>query len=455
VTGKLADFCDVKLGFKSLQNMFFYVDEATIDRFGIEDEFLVPIFMLGDLDENSYVQRVAPTRWVFTCEKHEPDLLGTGAWDYIDWSGRQTIRARKQAKGVTTVRDALARQGGKEWWFPKAPHHPTQLAVRKGIGDRYAPFVFDQPVVLDQRLYLLFPVTGISVDVLTAFMVSSLFPLSLETNADLGLGAGVLTLSTAGLKHLPCPDLAAIEASESWPKVKSQLLKVLESPTPTAAELPKASAVRRLDGLLLQALGISASRAKEPSEAAAMLARARLDRSKQRKLVRAAASAADIERTSQPVVERLRAWWAARAFPQDYVPDGAATRAIHLPDGVLKVELTYLMGQLTVEISDASGKQVFSDEMDASSGELVLRCLQLGRRSFKVTCDERESYELLSILYGLCDEFTDAFRMEIEHTSLGSLYETALGRLVLEKLKIDLPGLHRDLHASRTWEIPA
>ena len=37
---KLSDLADVSLGYKSLQNAFFYVDSEAIRRFGIERRFL-------------------------------------------------------------------------------------------------------------------------------------------------------------------------------------------------------------------------------------------------------------------------------------------------------------------------------------------------------------------------------------------------------------------------------
>ena len=53
---RLEQIGKVSLGFKSLQNQFFYVTKATIEKYGIEKNYLKPIFQLGDLEPDKYKQ---------------------------------------------------------------------------------------------------------------------------------------------------------------------------------------------------------------------------------------------------------------------------------------------------------------------------------------------------------------------------------------------------------------
>ena len=46
----LSKLAHAALGYKSLQNDFFYVGKDTIETYGIEKQYLKPIFMLRDLD---------------------------------------------------------------------------------------------------------------------------------------------------------------------------------------------------------------------------------------------------------------------------------------------------------------------------------------------------------------------------------------------------------------------
>jgi hypothetical protein len=73
----------VSLGFKSLQNQFFYVSKDEIKEYGIEKKYLQPIFQLGDLEADKYKQTIKPVQWVFYCKDKEADLRGTGALRYI------------------------------------------------------------------------------------------------------------------------------------------------------------------------------------------------------------------------------------------------------------------------------------------------------------------------------------------------------------------------------------
>jgi len=430
VTAKvLSDFCDVTLGFKSLMNGFFYVSQEDIDRFGIEDEYIEPVLKLADLDDEKFQQDIIPNRWLFSCEKHESDLKGTGAWDYIDWGAHQLAPSRKQSGKSESYKAALEKQGGKEWWRPKAPRHPARLAVRKGYNDRYSPFVFASPVVLDQRLYLLFQKRGVPLEVLTAFACSSLFPLTLETNADLGMGAGVLTLGAGNLRALPCVDLHAIVCAPAWPEVKKRLAALLNTNTPTAFNLPRHPAVVALDEALLDALGIGAIRLSDVHEAVARLANARLGRSRQRQLVRAAASAADLERASEPVVQELKKWFATRVFPNDFLPADRPRREYHFPDGQLQLRFAYLLGSVDIWAAPEFGEEYLVAETHPFIGELILRCLQLGRRVFALPVDGDDATPLLRQLAELRQDFEAAFYEAIDRTSLGSLYRDELGSL--------------------------
>lgn len=445
MTRELSQYCEISLGFKSLLNDFYYVGEETKGRFKIEDEFLVPIFMLADLDEKSIVQRGDPCRWVFTCRKSEPDLRGTGAWAYIDWGARQVLSGRKQSKDPATYRATLEKQGGREWWWPKAALKPTNLAVRKGINERYAPFLFETAQIVDQRLYTIRPRGELDQSVVLAFLASSLFPLSLETNADLGLGAGVLTLSTGGLRSLPTIDLLELQRSSGWPAVQDALDVVLASRPPGAFELGEDESVAQLDAAVLDALGLDRQRWGEASAAVATLADARLGRSRKRQLVRAAASAADLERTSEPVANELRAWLASRVFPEDFIQDGVGVRQYVLPPGVLRLKWSYFMGNVDLEVVDASDSVVLTEQLPGPLADLVIRCLQLGRRSFLLPVDAAAGLALEQDLHRLLSSFDGVLRSAIERTSLGSRYEAALHDLVLRKLHIDVGGLRTPL----------
>jgi hypothetical protein len=75
---ELHKIATVSLGYKSLQNDFFYLNKATISTYGIEKKFLVPMLTLKDLDPGEYEQNLSPSLWLFACREKRADLRGTG-----------------------------------------------------------------------------------------------------------------------------------------------------------------------------------------------------------------------------------------------------------------------------------------------------------------------------------------------------------------------------------------
>jgi hypothetical protein len=56
-TCAFGEIAKVGLGFKSLQNQFFYLTKPRIQQYGIEKEYLKAILKLGDLSNSEYQQK--------------------------------------------------------------------------------------------------------------------------------------------------------------------------------------------------------------------------------------------------------------------------------------------------------------------------------------------------------------------------------------------------------------
>jgi hypothetical protein len=138
----LSDVAHATLGYKSLQNDFFYVGKETIDTYGIEKQYLKPIFMLKDFDASGYLQTPEPRLWLFHCQDEEHDLRGTGAYRYIQTMADRAAAQRKQTGVAQTIRQALELQGGELWYAPKALPHRHRLWLRKAFNGIYPTFPF-------------------------------------------------------------------------------------------------------------------------------------------------------------------------------------------------------------------------------------------------------------------------------------------------------------------------
>jgi hypothetical protein len=137
---RLSSLATVSLGYKSLQNDFFYVNKATIDTYGIEKAYLVPILMLRDLNSSVFEQSPKSSLWLFNCRNDRKDLHGTGALHYIDAMAHRRAADKKQTGKNLTIREALDAQAGGKWYAPKARPNMHHIWLRKAFNSVYAPF---------------------------------------------------------------------------------------------------------------------------------------------------------------------------------------------------------------------------------------------------------------------------------------------------------------------------
>src|SRR4029077_3112131 len=88
-------------------------------------------------------------------------------------------------------------------------HH---VWLRKAFNATYAPFLFDKPALVDQRLNSLSPVEGVEWSELASVLTSSLFTYSLEINGAAAMGAGALEAPTTKLRDYPVFDIRQLKA---------------------------------------------------------------------------------------------------------------------------------------------------------------------------------------------------------------------------------------------------
>lgn len=192
----------VALGYKSLQNDFYYVTPPTITTYAIEPRYLRPIHMLGDLDATTYSQSSTPAQHIFLCR----DAPAPGAHSYITAMADRPAARRKQSSSHQTIRDALTAQGGTRWYAPKARPHAAHIWLRKAVDGVHAPLLFDDPAVVDQRCNSLTPLPDVPWPLLAALVTTSLFAFAVETHGSASFGAGALEATTTHLHHFPIFD---------------------------------------------------------------------------------------------------------------------------------------------------------------------------------------------------------------------------------------------------------
>lgn len=211
---ELSKIADAHLGYKSLQNTFFYVNQATIDTYGIEPKYLTPILKLRDIDVGAFHQEAISSLWLFNCSDKKADLRGTRALRYIEAMANRAATEKKQSGKLQTIQEALESQGGGLWYAPKARLNHHHVWLRKAFNTTFAPFLFNSPALVDQRCNSLSPRSGYNWREIAAIVTTSLFAYGLEINGAAGMGAGALEAPTTKLRAYPVLDLARLSPAD-------------------------------------------------------------------------------------------------------------------------------------------------------------------------------------------------------------------------------------------------
>ncbi len=96
---RLGDIADVRFGIKTGANDFFYLDKDAIAQWGIEDEFLHPVVKSPRECVSILVDPARLNNRIFMCHKERRELVGTNALAYIEWGEAQGFQKRPSCRG--------------------------------------------------------------------------------------------------------------------------------------------------------------------------------------------------------------------------------------------------------------------------------------------------------------------------------------------------------------------
>lgn len=441
----LNEIAHVHLGYKSLQNDFFYVSSNTIKQYGIEESYLRKIFVLSDFDTKSFFQTPAPSSWLLYCRSPESELRGTGVLKYIQAMAGHRATAKKQDSGKpSTIKKVLSEQGGRLWYAPKATPHTSQIWLRKAFAGVFAPFLFEKPVCVDQRCNRVEPLSSVTWKELASVMTSSLFALALEGDGASSMGGGALEWKTKSLRDARVIDVRKFSSSE-----RAKLVQLAEAtwenaiPTDFSRMTPPISQVKALDAYILKRIGNPVSLEQlygDLRETAAI----RLKKTKVRKASHKSSEKADIKQVAESIASSVRHILDAHRFPEDFLPAGSRTQTFKVPhDRELIVVLDRFMNFCRLCITDSHGSEYLDNTHPAPLGELTMKALMLGRREFPVPIKPEIADSALTRLSGWMDELREEIRKAVLLSALGTKFEEQLEAAVLLELGI-MPVVYSD-----------
>jgi hypothetical protein len=436
---KLAEIAKATLGYKSLQNNFFYIGKDTIATYGIESQYLKPLFMLRDLNATSYLQAPTPKLWLLHCQAEERDLRGTGAYRYIQTMADRAAANRKQSGAVSTIRNALEKQGGGLWYAPKALPHRRRLWLRKAFDGVYAPFIFSRAALVDQRCNAIAPV-GVPQDSLAAVLTSTLFAYSLEINGSAGMGAGALEAPTTRLRSYPVFDVRRLSSTEHAElQLFAKAVWQQEAPLDWTDDPQPGERLRKLDAWLLAragspvALEVLYRDLRATCEARIAVAGDKTRTTKKHKIE-------NISSVAKSISETIRRLLEARRFPEDFcrAAGGRDDVLISLPAGLLRrIEVRQFMATAELWLMGDGSQPLFHAVLDFHVAEAIVQALLAGRESFAVSTEIGVAEAGVSDFINWFSTIKEKLREGIALSSLGTGYESRLSVEVYRLL-----GLH-------------
>lgn len=440
-TCTLDQFAQASLGFKSLQNQFFYVSPETIEKFGIEGKYLRPLYQLGDLDAGRFKQTKKPELRVFYCKTRQQDLSGTGAMRYIRAMEKIPATKRKQSSVTQTIRAALEAQTSKggTWYMPKALLHKQNIWLRKAFGNVFSPFLFDAPAAVDQRCNYVEPITGSDWRVVAAVLTSSLFALAAESFGNSTLGGGALELSTTMIQGLRVVDIRGLKDKSA----KEELVKLAEAvwsntvPFDWAKSKVPPSEVQALDDWLLSQMRSTVSVDRLYADITATLRTRRIlaeDKGEQTHK----AEQINIHTVSSGIAEDVRPLLESVQFPESFVDH--STEMLPFDFGnkpALDVECYPMMDQALLVVKSESGEVLLHGQYPRSVAQTILKALLIGRRVFSSPNEVPAAEIALQQFQSWFAKVSERVAAGCAASAVGTSYEERVYGAVLNELHLD------------------
>ena len=206
---RLGAVAEVRRGFTTGANEFFYLDAERVRAWGIEEEFLKPVIKSPRECRSILIDPNQLKFKLFMCDKDKEDLAGTAALEYIEWG---------ESEGFDQRRSCRSRA---RWWDLGERHIPClsfNYLISSTARTLYAPdgcYASDNFQEIHTDACLALP--------LCVSLNSSLFQLMVNVAGRSNFGGGLLKIQTYEVSKLLCLDLrrigfedAAMFTSSSW-----------------------------------------------------------------------------------------------------------------------------------------------------------------------------------------------------------------------------------------------
>jgi len=138
---RLGDIADVRRGFTTGANDFFYVRRETARQWDIEQEFLRPV-VKTPRDYYSIVMSKVSDLSLFYCRKRKSELAGTNALRYISWGEKQGFHKRPSCRS-------------RELWYMLPAQPVATMLWPAALFERYICYLPPKGALADKLFYVI------------------------------------------------------------------------------------------------------------------------------------------------------------------------------------------------------------------------------------------------------------------------------------------------------------
>ncbi len=189
----LGELARVRRGMTSGANEIFYLTQAQAGERRLEPGFLQPLLTARGrgrqgailIEPGELKQHILMVGR--DCQLDEYPVLQRYLASFTDAPARRTLRNREP------------------WWSLQT--RPSNVFLCKAYGERFAQPFSDLPLLADQRMYCLHPISDVDPELLSALLNATPTSLALESLGRASMGQGALEWTVADVATLPVLDI--------------------------------------------------------------------------------------------------------------------------------------------------------------------------------------------------------------------------------------------------------
>lgn len=435
----LEEVAQVSLGYKSLQNDFFYVNQLTIDSYRIESRYLRSISVFKSLDGGKYLQNPLENTWVFLCRDKEADLRGTGALRYIHAMAERPAAEKKQSGGKKSIREVLQEQGGGFWYAPKAKPNPAHIWVRKAFNTTFAPFLFQAKAVVDQRCNYVEPKLSYPWQLIASAITSTIFAYSLEINGSASMGAGALEAPTSKLRRYPIFNIGLLNQKERDKLIELgkdvwKMGKPIDWAKPSTIPDPH---IQALDKWILARTGTNNVKLEQIYNDLRATCKSRVLVAQDKVKTSQKLKSDNVASVAQGVADNLTGLLNTKRFPEDFSLASWTTTPVHIPRGKLRqITIAPFINQAEIQFIGEGGKILLKETYPLAVAETIIRAALAGRENFDIPIEPENAQSAIAEFLKWFAQISERMSKAVGESAVGTGYEEAVRDQVYRCLRI-------------------